>query len=191
MIKDMVYKSRSYRRFYEERPITMEQLEQLADLGRLSPSGGNKQYIRYALVCEPEMNKQVFHCLGWAGYLSDWDGPKEGERPAGYIILLRDTELNANVSVDEGIAAQSIFLGATEMGLGGCYIMNCNREKLSEVLKLEDQFAISMVIALGVPKEEVLIEDLQQDGDYKYWRDENQVHHVPKRLLADVIVKKF
>lgn len=192
MMHDLVVKSRSYRRFYEERPISMEQMEELIDLGRLSPSGGNNQYIKYVAVCDREKNEAVFDCLAWAGYLKEWDGPQKGERPAGYIILLRDKTINANLSVDEGISAQSIFLGATEMGFGGCFLMNVQRGKLADVLGLDqERFAISMVIALGVPKEEVVLTEIGEDGDIKYYRDENQVHYVPKRSHEEVLVKKF
>lgn len=192
MVYDLVVKSRSYRRFYEDRPISMEQLESLIDLGRLSPSGGNNQYIKYAAVCDRKKNEEVFDCLAWAGYLKDWDGPEKGERPAGYIILLRDKTINPNMSVDEGISAQSIFLGATEMGFGGCFLMNVQRGKLARILELdEERYAISMVIALGVPKEEVVITDVKEDGDIKYYRDANQVHYVPKRSHEEVVVKKF
>lgn len=190
MIKELVKKSRSVRRFHEECPVTKEQLAELVDLGRLSPSGGNKQYIKYVTVCSPEKNEQVYDCVGWAGYYKDWDGPEKGERPAAYIILLRDQQIQPNMTVDEGIAAQSIFLGATDMGLGGCMMMNCDRKKLLNYLELdEERFVISMVIALGVPKEIVVIEEIEND-DIVYWRDENAVHHVPKRSLEEVLVKQ-
>lgn len=190
MIKELVRKSRSVRRFHEECPVTKEQLEELVDLGRLSPCGANKQYIKYVTVCTPEKNEQVYRCVAWAGYYKDWDGPEKGERPAAYIILLRDRLINSSVTVDEGIAAQSIFLGATDMGLGGCMMMNCDRKKLMEYLELdEDRFAISMVIALGVPKETVVIEEMKDDN-VVYWRDENAVHHVPKRSLEEVLLKQ-
>lgn len=189
---DLVKKSRSYRRFYEEKPITKDQLSSLVELGRLSPCGGNKQYIKYVTVCSEEMNEKVYGCLAWAGYLKEWDGPVKGERPAGYIILLRDKNIQSAMSVDEGISAQSIFLGATEMGFGGCFLMNIQREKLAEVLDLDtERYAISMVIALGVPKEEVMIEPMASDGDFKYWRDEKQVHHVPKRSQEEVLIKQI
>lgn len=190
MIKQLVEKSRSVRRFHEECPVTKEQLAQLVDLGRMSPCGGNKQYIKYVTVCTPEKNAQVFDCVAWAGYYKDWDGPMEGERPAGYIIILRDRLIYPSVTVDEGIAAQSIFLGATDMGLGGCMMMNCDRKKLMNYLELdESRYAVSMVIALGVPKETVVMNEIQND-DIVYWRDENEVHHVPKRTLQEVLVKQ-
>lgn len=191
MLKDLVKQSRSYRRFYGDKKITVKQLRELADLGRLSPSGANRQPIKYILINSKDMNEKVFENIAWAGYLKDWDGPVQSERPAGYIIMLRDTNINKTMTIDEGIAAQSIFLGAAEMGLGGCYIGSFKRKQLSTLLDLSEYFEIALVIALGYPKEEVVLEDISENEDVKYWRDENQVHHVPKRTLEQVIVKEI
>ncbi len=190
-MKDIVAKSRSCRRFYGEKKVTVNQLRELANLARLSPSGANLQTLKYILVCSPEVNEKVFETLGWAGYLKDWDGPVPSERPAGYIIMLRDKTLSKGMAVDEGIAAQSIFLGATEMGLGGCMLGNIKKDNLMKVLGLEENYEIALVLALGYPKEEIVIEEIGEDGDVKYWRDENQVHHVPKRSLDQVVVKEL
>lgn len=188
--KNLVTGARSFRRFEEEKEITVEQLKVLADLGRLSPSGANLQPLKYILVSKEEVREKVFSCLGWAGYLKDWDGPVKGERPAGYIILLRDKGIAAKPGIDEGIAAQSIFLGAAAMGIKGCFIGNIKKAELTEKLAIEEGYEIELVIALGYPKEEVIIEGIKE-GDVKYWRDEKGVHHVPKRSLQEVIVKAF
>ncbi len=190
MFKDLVRKSRSYRRFYGDKEITAEQLRELVDLGRLSPSGANRQPLKYILINSRQMNKKIFENIAWAGYLKDWDGPIPEERPTGYIIMLRDNSINKALTMDEGIAAQSIFLGAADMGLGGCYIGNFKKERIKELLEISDNFDIALVIALGYPKEEVVLEDIVENGDIKYWRDENQVHHVPKRTLEQVIIKE-
>lgn len=188
--KNLVTGARSFRRFEEEKEITVEQLKELADLGRLSPSGANLQPLKYILVSKEEVREKVFSCLGWAGYLKDWDGPVKGERPAGYIILLRDKSIAAKPGIDEGIAAQSIFLGAAAMGIKGCFIGNIKKAELAEKLSIEEGYEIELVIALGYPKEEVIIEEIKE-GDIKYWRDEKGVHHVPKRSLQEVLVKAF
>ncbi len=191
MLKDLVKKCRSYRRFYGDKEITAEQLRELVDLGRLSPSGANRQPLKYIIINSREMNEKIYANIAWAGYLKDWDGPVREERPAGYIIMLRDNSINKTLTMDEGIAAQSIFLGAAEMGLGGCYIGSFKKEQIKKLLQISDNFDIALVIALGYPKEEVVLEDIREDGDVKYWRDENQVHHVPKRTLAQVIIKEI
>ncbi len=188
---DLVAGARSYRRFDQSKKITMQELEELAELGRITPCGGNRQYIRFALSTDEKTNAKIYENLSWAGYLSDWDGPAEGERPTGYIFILRDLEMQKNITVDEGIAAQTIFLGAREMGYGGCILMNIKRPPLMEILGLDpEKYAITMVIALGVPVETVTLVDMK-NGDIKYYRDENQVHYVPKRSLKDVIVKEL
>lgn len=191
MFKDLVKQSRSYRRFYGDKAITTEQLRELADYGRLSPSGANRQPLKYILINSREMNEKVYENVAWAGYLKDWDGPVQTERPTGYIIMLRDNLINKVTTMDEGIAAQSIFLGATEMGLGGCYIGSFKKEQLKTLLEVNDDLDIALVIALGYPKEEVILEEISESGDVKYWRDGNQVHHVPKRTLEQVIFKEL
>jgi len=188
MIKDVVYKSRSYRRFYQDVAISKGELKQLVDLARHSPSGSNKQPLKYLLYADPESNAAIFKSLAWAGYLKDWRGPEEGERPTGYIVILGDKEISANFGIDHGIAAQSIMLGAAELGFGGCMIGSVNRPQLSETLQIPERYEILLVLALGRPKEQVVIEDAEPGGDIKYYRDANQVHHVPKRTLDELIL---
>jgi nitroreductase len=191
MIKDMITKNRSYRRFYGEKAVTMDQLKGLVDLARLSPSMANRQPLKYVLICDPKMNEKVFEHLGWAGYLQDWPGPVPSERPTAYIVMLRDTTLTKVPSADEGIHVQSMLLGAVEQGLGGCVIGNYNKENLAKTLDLDADYEPVYVIALGYPKEEVVIDSMGEDGNIKYWRDENQVHHVPKRSLEELILKEI
>lgn len=166
----------------------METLRELVDLAHLSPSAANRQPLKYFLSNTAEINSKIFPCLAWAGYLPEWPGPEEGERPAAYLIMLGDSRITSNYFCDHGIAAQSILLGAVEKGLGGCIIGAVNREKLRENLGLPSHFEILQVIALGKPKENVVIDPLAAGGDIKYWRDQNGVHHVPKRDLDELII---
>ncbi|PKP35186.1 MAG: nitroreductase [Bacteroidetes bacterium HGW-Bacteroidetes-17] len=187
MLKDLIKKNRSYRRFYEEKSITKKALTSLVDLARLSPSGKNLQPLKYFLSNDKKTNGIIFSNVAWAGYLKDWDGPVSSERPSAYIILLGDTNLTTNFGHDPGIACQSILLGAVEMELGGCIIGSIKRVELHKKLNLSDHLEIVLIIALGYPKEKVVIEKLLSD-DIKYWREESGVHHVPKRSLDDLII---
>ncbi len=186
MLKDLIAKNRSYRRFFQNEPVSTEVLKELIELARLSPSAANRQPLRYILSNELETNLKIFSCLSWASYLTDWPGPEEGERPPAYIIMLGDSRITNNYFCDYGIAAQSILLGAVEKGLGGCIFGSVNREKLREKLKIPSYYDILQVIAIGKPKETVVIETAV-NGEIKYWRDENGVHHVPKRPLDELI----
>ena len=189
MIADLIKQNRSCRRFYQNHAVTPETLKQLLDLARLSPSAANLQPLRYILCTTPEKNAQVFSCLGWAAYLKDWPGPEQGERPAGYIIMLGDREIsNPYIGHDCGIAGQSILLGAREKGLAGCMFGSINRQQLGELLNIDIPLKILLVIAIGKPKEQVVIEPVGPDNNIRYWRDNQGVHHVPKRNLSDIIV---
>ncbi len=188
MLADLIKKNRSYRRFDESFKIELETLRSLVELARLSGSGGNVQPLKYVLSCEPERNELIFPNLAWAGYLKDWNGPCKGERPSAYIIILGDKEISRSFGCNHGIAAQSILLGAVEAGLGGCIIGSINREKLRSSLNIPERYEILLVIALGKPVEKVVIDEAGRDGDIKYWRDEQSVHHVPKRALDDIIL---
>jgi len=187
MLRDLILKNRSRRRFYQDHKVTEQELRDLIDLARLSPSARNAQPLKYFISFTPDTNAKIFPHLSWAGYLADWIGPEEGERPSAYIVMLLDTEITDNQFCDDGIAIQSILLGATEKGLGGCTIAAIDRENLREVLQIPDRYEILYVLAIGKPKETVVLEEMK-NGDFRYWRDEKGIHHVPKRDLNELII---
>ncbi|MHC4122994.1 MAG: nitroreductase family protein [Planctomycetota bacterium] len=187
MIKDVILKNRSYRRFEQQTLIELETLKRLVDLARLSASAANLQPLKFILSCDSEKNDLIFPHLVWAGYLKDWAGPKSGERPSAYIIIVGDTEVSKSFGCDHGIAAQSILLGAAEKDLGGCMVGSINRAELQQALNIPSRYQILLVLALGKPKEKVLIETAKS-GDIKYWRDDEGIHHVPKRTLDEIIL---
>ena len=187
-LSELILKTRTCRRFNENHHIGSEILENLVDLARLSPTGGNRQPLKYLLYNSPEECEKIFPYLAWAAYLKEWSGPDKGERPAAYIIMLGDKSITDTFGVDHGIAAQSIMLGATEAGLGGCIIASIKREELSEELRIPDKYEILFILALGKPVEKVIIDEITDD-DVKYWRDSEGSHHVPKRNLKDLLLK--
>jgi len=191
MIFDLVRKNRSYRRFHQEKHLSIDLLYDLIELARLSPSGANLQPLKYVLSVDPEWNIKIFNTLSWAGYLVDWPGPEDGERPSAYIVILGDTDIKKNIDCDHGIAAQSILLGATEKALGGCIIGSINKKELASILSINPEYEILLVLALGYPKEKVILEEISEDESVFYWRDENLNHHVPKRKLKDLILKSY
>jgi nitroreductase len=189
MLRDLIIQNRSCRRFHQEEVVSLDTLKDLVDLARLSASAANAQPLKFLLSAGAEKNAHIFPTLGWAGYLATWHGPEEGERPAAYIVILGDTQIRQAFGCDHGIAAQSILLGARERGLAGCMIGSIQKDRLREVLSILPHLEILLVIALGVPQETVVIEPLPEDGSIKYWRDEANVHHVPKRALEDIILE--
>ena len=189
MLKDLVYSCRSYRRFDEAVRSSEDDLKELVDLARMTASTANSQALKFRLVNTPQETALVYPALGWAGALPDWDGPEEGERPAAYIIVAEDCTLGKNKLTDAGITAQTIMLGAVEKGYGGCMLANVQRSKLAQALNMDsERYTIRLVLALGRPKEEVKVVPVGESGDVKYYRDEAQVHYVPKRSLEDILL---
>jgi len=188
VLRDLVVRNRSYRRFEESHEVTRETLLDLIGLARWVASAGNRQPLRYILAVERQTNAHIFPCLSWAGYLEDWQGPASGERPAAYILILSDQSIPEDYWCDAGIAAQTILLGATERGLGGCIIGTFRQQKLQREFAIPDQMRICLVLALGKPAETVVLEDVRPGRGIRYWRDEKGTHHVPKRTLGELIL---
>ncbi len=184
--KDIVKRARSYRRFYENKKISEDTLRDLIDAARLTASAGNLQPLKFVISCQREKNNLIFPVLSWATYLKGWPGPKEGERPAAYIIILGDRNTSKWLEWDCGIAAQTIVLAATSKGLGCCMLLSVNKDTLRNNLKIPQAHEILLVLALGKPKEKVVIDDFK--GDIKYYRDEKQTHHVPKKPLKELVL---
>ncbi len=186
MLHDLVLKNRSYRRFDESFEISEDILRELCSYARITPSGANRQFFKFCLTPSGEECEKVFPTLAWAGYIKDGT-PSVGERPSAYITIVNDNTLGTGNTIDIGIMAQTILLRAVELGLGGCMLASIKRPELRDVLSLSENHEIMLVIALGKPIEEVVLETAV-DGDIKYWRDENRVHHVPKRPLDELII---
>jgi nitroreductase len=189
MFRELVLKNRSYRRFNQSTTIDKSTLEELVDLARQTPSAANRQPCKYILSYGSQRNAAIFSTLSWAGYLKDWEGPVEGERPSAYIVMVCDRDINPNAGCDHGIAAQTILLGAVEHGLGGCMLGAIQHDRLRQLLQIPKQYDILLVIALGASIETVQLEGLNETADIKYYRTADGVHHVPKRSLREVILE--
>lgn len=187
MINEIVKKDRSYRRFYEDVKVTAERLRGFIDIARVSHSAQNLQPLKYIISNTPEKNNIIFSCLEWGGYLEDWHGPEKSDRPSAYIVVLGDTDITKNFGCDHGIAVQNILSSAVSHGFGGCIIGAIKRDLLRTRLSIPERYEILLVVALGVPKEKVVIEEIK-NGNIRYWRDEEGVMHVPKRSLKEILL---
>jgi len=187
----LVSKSRSCRRFHQEPGVDSEFLKYLVDLARITPSAANLQPLKYILSCHSDTNALIYECLGWAGYLKNWQGPIPEERPTGYIIILGDQKIAKNFDMDVGIVAQTMLLGAYNKGFGGCMLANIRHKQLTKALNIELHYKILLVLALGTPKEPIVLESVKPDGDIRYFRDDQERHHVPKRDRDDLIAQMF
>lgn len=183
--RELVLKNRSTRAFDPERRISREELEQLVDLARLTPSAVNLQPLKYLLSWQEETNALILAHTAWAGLLKDISLPPEGKGPAGYIVICIDTRIAKNAATDVGIAAQTILLGAAEKGLSGCMIGAID-PKLHDLLGLKEQYRISLIVALGRGAEDIRLVETR-GNDTAYYR-EGDAHYVPKRPLEEILI---
>ena len=188
---ELVKSNRSCRRFDRSYRVSLLTLEALVDLARMSASAANLQPLKYILSADEARNQEIFSCLTWAAYLTDWKGPVEEERPAAYIVILGDKDITSNLRCDHGIAAQSMLLGAREKGLAGCMFGAINHKKLRRELCIDERYEVLLVLAIGKPAETVRIEPVKEDGDIRYYRDADGTHHVPKRGLEELIIESY
>jgi len=188
MLKDLVKKNRSYRRFYQDVEFPKKDLLELVDLARLAPSAKNNQPLKYFISNTEPVNNMIFETLAWAGYLKDWKGPQEGEKPSAYIIVFLDKNITDNNYCDHNLAVQNILLGAVEKGFGGCIIAAFKRKTITEIVNSIKNMEPLLVLALGKPKEVINLYEINLNDDIKYWRDSEQIHQVPKRKLADILI---
>ena len=184
---DIVLKNRSYRAFDERRPVTRKELEYLISLARVTPSAVNRQPLKFFLSCDERTNARILPLTAWAGLLKDVKLPPEGRGPTAYIVICVDQRIAKNADKDVGIAAQTMLLGAADMGLGGCMIGAFDPARIHAALELEEYLFPSLIIALGKPDERVEIVDIQ-GGETAYYRDEKGDHFVPKRTMEELIV---
>ena len=184
MLRDLITRNRSYRRFHQD-AINIETLRELVDLARQSASGANLQPLKYILSCGSKSNALIAPFVGLGG------NPPAEERPTAYVIILGDKTIRENFGCDHGIAAQSILLGATEKGVGGCIVGNVKRDDLRQALSIPDDLEILLVLAIGKPKETSVIEASGVDGSVKTYVDARGVRHVPKRAMTEIIVSQF
>lgn len=192
MLLDLVKANRSYRGYDESRFITTEELESFVELARLAPSSVNAQPLKYYIANESGEVARIQKLTAWAKALPQLSLPKEGECPTAFIIICQDVEIDpalARYLKDVGIVAQTMLLGATEIGLGGCMIGNFSPEKVKNELSLGENLAPLLIVAFGKPKEEIILEEIEVGESHKYYRDEKGVHHVPKRKLEDIIIR--
>ena len=192
MIKDIVLNSRSYRSFDESRKITKEELFELVNVARVCPSAMNRQPLKYRIVHSQSERETLLAQTKWAGLLKNIKLPPENKTPAGYIVVCCDTEICDNIDsarFDAGIVSQTIMLVANEMGLGGCILGAFDKKVVSDILGIDSKLVPIVILALGKPCEVVTVCEVNEEGSVAYYRDENNVHFVPKRSLEDVIIK--
>lgn len=184
-LESLLKKNRSWRGYDPGRIVTEAELKQIAQATTLIASGMNKQRLRYRLVTAEEAAKVLPHItLGAA--LPEEHLPHPGEEPGAFIVVCATEAENKVIDIDLGIAAQTMLLKATEMGLGGIFILNFRGEAIREVLGL--QASPIAVIAIGKPAEKIFLVPVHSGADLNYYRRDG-IHYVPKLQVEDLLVR--
>lgn len=171
---------RSIRKFRED-PITDEMIEQLLEAARLAPSGSNIQPARFVVVTSPAMRKKlgsctpykfitrapvIFVCCADQASLATRD-QRVGELletgafadvemdptdPQTYAAgQMDDTAARAYLSMNAAIAIEHMVLRAVDLGLGSCWIGRFDRDRVQNVLELDDDIQIVVLLPVGYP----------------------------------------
>ena len=192
-IYNKIISRRTIRKF-KQIYIPIDILKKLVNAGRLAPSAGNLQPLEYFIVTDKSRKIKIFSTLGWAIYIKPEGNPQKGEEPTAYIIILVNNKItkNAYYKYDVGTSVENIIISALEEGIGCCWIATFNKNKLSKILKIPEDYSIDCVIALGYPLENPTFEDIEKDKTIIYHKDSEGRLHVPKRRLEDIIhIEKF
>ncbi len=188
MLKDLLIKERSYRSFDRSISVSNETLLSFIENVRLTPSTRNLQALKFKLCTEKVDRDMLLQVTGWAKSLGI-KLPPDGHEPTAYIIICLDTSIASSDIMlrDVGIAAQTIMLSAVEEGLGGCMIGSYVPEILKEYFGFPQHIVPKLILGLGKPDEVCLTEDAV-DGKIGYYRDERNIHHVPKRTIEEILL---
>lgn len=183
---EIALKRRAIRRF-KNIPLPYEILEKCVDAARLAPSAANRQPLEYIIVDDEQLLPKVFDTLKWAAYIRPAGDPPPAHRPMAYIVVLikRGVGYETLENYDAGLAVENMILVALEEGIGSCCNSSININGLRELLNIPEDYIISLVLALGYPDESPVVEEFREPP--KYWQDKDNVLHVPKRGLKDIL----
>ncbi len=187
MLSQLLLLNRSYRRFDERIPVPSELITSWVGHLRLVASARNAQPYKYVIVVSEELCHALTSLVGWAGYLTEWSGPAQGERPRAFVAQVLDEAIATSAGIDAGIQLQTLTLLATEAGFGGCIVQAFAEARIRELLGLGDGLRVVALVALGKPSERIEIEPCM-GHEIRYWRDDAGVHHVPKRSTEELLL---
>ena len=182
-LETLLKRNRSYRGYDRSHEVTREELVEMVRTVTWIGSGMNAQPLRFRLVTG-EAAAAVHPLVKLGAALPEEHLPHAGEEPSAYIVICAVQPENRVVDMDLGIAAQSILLRATEMGLGGIFILNFNAEALQKALELP--MKPLAVLGIGKPKERIFLMPCREGDSLDYYRKDG-VHFVPKLQVEDLL----
>jgi nitroreductase len=187
----LLARNRSCRGYDKSYKVHRLQLERIAGVCSRVASAMNRQPLRFRLVTAADEDDGrrpsdiVLGHIHLGGALPELHLPLGGTEPEAFIIICSAVPEDRYVDMDLGIAAQSLLLKATEMGLGGIIVCAFDREALKRDLALPlDPLA---VLAIGKPAEKYELRTVSAGDSLKYYREDG-IHVVPKLALQDLLI---
>ncbi|MFO8077223.1 MAG: nitroreductase family protein [Thermoplasmatota archaeon] len=186
-ISEIIKKRRSIRR-YKQKQIPEDLLEQMIEAARRAPSAANLQPLEYILINKKELCQNIFPHISWAGYLQPSWQPATDEQPTAYIAIIVNEE-NPYYQRDVGLSSAHIVLTAEAEDIGSCILCSIDKKQIKKILHIPPTKTLDSLIALGYKKEHPIMEN--RSDTIKYYLDKENILHVPKKPLAQVMHKNI
>ena len=176
-IYDIISNRRTVR-IFEKKEIPEDVLKKFVNAARLAPSARNLQPLEYLVVDDETLCEKVFNNVYFGGGVEKLQTREN--RPRAYILVLVNKKIRSkNFEHDAGLAVENIALEAYGQGIGVCIMGAIERPALTKIFNLPSHYYLDLVLALGYPAIE--------EGYKEYWRNGNNVLHVPKRTLKEIL----
>ena len=184
-ILKLLQRNRSHRAYDVSFQVREDQLRRIIGVNRYTPSARNQQVLRFRMVLSDEAEKVLPHIrLGAA--LPELNLPQKGSEPRAFIIICSIAEESRFVDIDLGIAAQSMLLQATEIGLNGICIAAFDKQRIKEQFNLP--YEPLMILAIGRGKDNIVLTEIKANESHNYYRKDG-IHYVPKLSFEELIIK--
>ena len=183
-ILKLLQRNRSHRAYDVSFQVREDQLRRIIGVNRYTPSARNQQVLRFRMVLSDEAEKVLPHIrLGAA--LPELNLPQKGSEPRAFIIICSIAEESRFVDIDLGIAAQSMLLQATEIGLNGICIAAFDKQRIKEQFNLP--YEPLMILAIGRGKDNIVLTEIKANESHNYYRKDG-IHYVPKLSFEELII---
>ncbi len=162
LIQDCIKGRKSVRK-YSDKEVTQEDIKEVIELARCSPSWKNTQITRYHVVKTPEIKEEIANnCVMGFEFNSKRIKECSALVVVTYVKNVSGFEPDGSFSTskgdawemfDAGIASQTFSLAAHANGLG-CVILGIfDEEKLAETISVPEGEKVAAIIAVGYPIE--------------------------------------
>ncbi len=185
-IETLMEKNRSYRGYNKDFVVKQDMLERIVAVNTKIASAKNQQVLRFKLVTRETGAGTILQNIKLGGLLPELHLPFPGTEPEAFIIMCSTVPENRFVDIDLGIAAQSMLLKASEMGLNGIMIGAFNKAKIIEAFQLP--YEPLLLLAIGKGMETIKLQPVDEGSNLAYYREESGVQYVPKIRSEQLII---